>query len=137
MNKRIEFFSFGHVFPEHYPTPPDEKTSQLVFDVRMSIPDPWNNGHKKNGLYFETSNYVIKNGEEFIIKTKKVIVDIVGDFLSEEQKDFETLKIFFGCKGGWQRSVALAENFHAFIKKMHESDKNLETMVKHLSIDRW
>lgn len=142
--KKITFYSFGHIFPDCYPKPPkNTNIRQFVFDVRnMSIETFNTDAPPDSGLVKSMRDIVIgycrENGylgglEAIIERTFRDLVD---------HKEDQEIRIYFGCAGGWQRSVALAEYFKDYCKKIWAENCSSKSMqlpitTRHLTINRW
>lgn len=91
--------------------------SDLLFDVRF-LPNPYYEAELKNhtGMEKEVRDYVFRGGyaDEFM-KRLRALIDFLIPHYIEEGKP--TLTISMGCTGGRHRSVAIAEETAAFLKR--------------------
>lgn len=142
--KKITFYSFGHRFLDCYPKPP-KKTNvrQFVFDVRdMSIETFNVDMPPDSGLVKKMQDIVIGHcrGNGYLDSMEAIIEQAFRDLIS--RKEDREIKIYFGCAGGWQRSVALAEYFKNYCKKIWAQNCSSKFMqlpirARHLTINRW
>ncbi len=134
--RKITVYSFGHDFPEDYPQYPGKKIEQHIISLRSVLPDPYFSklALKKSGLDPEVKNYLTKESEKVRHGLISLVSILVCGFVNNETKD--ELKIYFGCIGGWQRSVYMAELFKEWIS-IHYRNSNCAVSVEHLSMHRW
>jgi RNase adaptor protein for sRNA GlmZ degradation len=140
--KKVTFYSFGHSprFKEFYPKPPRTLNIwQFVFDVRCMICETYNADVPDSGLKESMRKIVItgvrRNG--YLSSLKKIIQQSLLDLILLKTKEDKELRFYFGCLGGWQRSVALAEYFKELCQKIvthHRASGQIEVRVRHLTI---
>ena len=130
MKKTVRFFSFGHHYHRLYPKRPAENTYQIVFDLRM-LYEPYRDGYEDSGLEGDIKKLVIRQNKKFFTAMKPVLRELIDRFHHNSQ--YHTLDIFFGCVGGWQRSVAAAEYFKDWTL---ENLPGLSVTVRHLRIEK-
>jgi RNase adaptor protein for sRNA GlmZ degradation len=127
------------MFPDDYPKTPDEKTEQHVISLESSIPDPYHVpglNLEKNGLDQEVEKFILEKSEQLLHGLKALFQSIASGFFRNSEK--EELRIFFGCKGGWQRSVFMAAYFEKWLNTMFgRLHKKCEIRVEHISMKRW
>ncbi|MDP4110031.1 MAG: RNase adapter RapZ [Bacillota bacterium] len=91
--------------------------SDLLFDVRF-LPNPYYEAalKAKSGLDKDVRDYVFSSGkaEEFLRLTRKLIDFLIPQYIDEGKS---SLVISIGCTGGQHRSVAIAEEVAAYLKK--------------------
>jgi RNase adaptor protein for sRNA GlmZ degradation len=115
--KKIIFYSFGHnlAFKDCYPKPPrNYNIRQFVFDVRDLVNEIWDGEIPDSGLKKRTRSRIIKMIDEngYYEPFKKMILGMLHDLVLKSKWDEKKeIRIFFGCHGGWQRSVSLAKHF--------------------------
>jgi RNase adaptor protein for sRNA GlmZ degradation len=98
------------------------------------VPD---NGLKKSMIKIVTAG-VRKNG--YLSSLEKIIRLSLLDFIGLKTKEDKELRIYFGCTGGYQRSVALAEYFKEFCQKIvtdHQADGQIMVKARHLTLGKW
>lgn len=143
--KKLLIYSFGHSprFKALYPKPPKNlNVQQFVFDVRHMVKETFNddvpdNGLKKSMIKIVTAG-VRKNG--YLSSLEKIIRLSLLDFIGLKTKEDKELRIYFGCTGGYQRSVALAEYFKEFCQKIvtdHQADGQIMVKARHLTLGKW
>jgi RNase adaptor protein for sRNA GlmZ degradation len=137
--KKITFYSFGHCFPEHYPRPPEESSEQHIISLVSTIPDPYHAeglNLKENGLDPNVQKFIREKGERIIHGLTSLLACLISSFLNNEKK--MELKIYFGCLGGWQRSVFMADHFQRWAKNNTKNHKpKCEITVVHISMSNW
>ena len=121
----ITILSFGF----KYGIPED---SDLVFDVRF-LPNPYyvSELKRKTGNDVEVREYVMNSPEskEFVEKLNDMVTFLVGNYIREGKNQ---LVISVGCTGGKHRSVTIANELYATLKKGRGYGLKLE----HRDIDK-
>jgi len=130
LNKIIALFSFGHYYSDSYPRVPEKNTCQIVLDLRL-LYEPFHDGHQESGLAKNITELVIKENKKFFSSLKPLLEELIGRFRQNDR--YHTLNIFFGCYGGWQRSVAAVEYFKNWLKTKHPE---MSIATEHLTITR-
>jgi len=127
--KIIYIASFGHVFPDSYPQVPKNKTLQYVYDVRGLIEDPgkefWQPGTDQ-----EVADFILtqKEIDNFISMQKPHIEQLL-----KTGGRFRGINLYYGCAGGYQRSVAIVEALFAWLQKNFDSKYTITK--EHLTLD--
>ena len=149
--RKITFYSFGHKlsFKDCYPAAPKNMDiRQFVFDVRDMVGEIFPSDEKDvplSGLNRSMRKSVIKNLDKngFYAPLVVLMLSLIINFI--EQKGDETareLRIYFGCKGGWQRSVAIAEKFTELSECLvqehnYKKKSKIKLNISHLTIGKW
>jgi RNase adaptor protein for sRNA GlmZ degradation len=129
--KSIQLFSLGAKYGL-YPGAPTEYEAQYVFDVRHAIKDPYTvGGIHASGHEHAVREYILSHAKDWLEQTFQYIKFLVDNWLKNSHE--KTLKIYFTCRGGYQRSVVcaniMAERIRATI------NDNIPVTVQHLTID--
>ena len=122
-NLRVELLSFG--FKRGIP-----RDGDLVFDVRF-LPNPFyipELGHH-TGLDEDVKAFVLGHPvtQEFLVKCMDMLAFLLPNYVNEGK---HRLVIAIGCTGGAHRSVAIAENIGAFLRK-----EGWQASVTHRDLD--
>lgn len=144
-SKSVIFYSFGHGFPDCYPKAPKSRnTRQFVFDVRDMVAETFNGEIPDSGLVKSMQKIVMrgckKNG--YLSGLQALIRQSVLDLAARQSNEDQEIRFYFGCAGGWQRSVALAEYFKAYCETILSGSESLRhghliIKIRHLTINRW
>jgi RNase adaptor protein for sRNA GlmZ degradation len=145
LKKTVHFYSFGHAFPKYYPkAPKNRNTRQFVFDVRDMVAETFNKSTPDSGLEEEMRKIVVggckKNG--YLSGLQTLIRKSVLDLAARRSNEHQEIRFYFGCAGGWQRSVALAEYFKAYCETILSGSESLRRehliiKIRHLTINQW
>jgi len=95
------------------------------------LDDPYRYGFEESGLEKKVAEFAIKQNKKFFSSLTPFLTVLIDRFCGNDR--YDAFNIFFGCYGGWQRSVAAAEYFKNWLK-IHYPDIALS--VKHLAIGR-
>jgi len=115
-----------------YPGDPGDNVLQHVVDVRGMMDDPAEKFPKTPGTNPEVQEYVLSQPgvNEWIELELRVIRQWIVELASSQ---FEKLRIYFMCRGGYQRSVTLAT---AITNRLREEFGSQHTInLEHLSVD--
>lgn len=122
LRTRVSSFGYKHGMP---------RDVDLVFDCRF-LPNPhWvDELRPKSGLDDDVADYVLSQppASPFLVELERLLGLLVPNYV-REGKSF--LSIAFGCTGGRHRSVVMAEQAAAILRRM-----GLEPAVDHRDIDR-
>ena len=123
---KVNIISFGY----KYGLPSE---ADIVLDVRF-LPNPnyVRELQKLNGTDLKVKNYVLKWNETgiFLDKIRDLFRFLIPRFI-EEGKYY--LNIAVGCTGGKHRSITIAEDLQAYLKKEFDS---LSILVRHRDINK-
>lgn len=109
---KIKLISFGYKYGK-----PDITAMDFLIDVRHKVRNPWRNValRKLNGLHPDVQRFVAQcSGFEWV----------KGEIVCRLYHD----KIYIGCHGGKDRSVAIAEMMGEWIRK---NDESMDVIVEH------
>lgn len=122
LSTRVSSFGYKHGMP---------RDVDLVFDCRF-LPNPhWvEELRPKSGLDADVADYVLSQpaASAFIEELERLLSLLVPNYV-REGKSF--LSIAFGCTGGRHRSVVMAEQTAAILRRF-----GLEPTIDHRDIDR-
>jgi RNase adaptor protein for sRNA GlmZ degradation len=130
--KAIKIFSVGRKWPEAYPKAPDDETLQYVIDVRGVIPDPGPTFPGQDGTTEAVRQWIL--AQDGVVDWLEwtfngVILMWIQDMVVSDE--FDQLHIVFMCKGGFQRSVFVAEYMAERIRQTCDSGCS----VTHLTVE--
>jgi UPF0042 nucleotide-binding protein len=122
LRTRVMSFGYKHGLP---------RDVDIVFDCRF-LPNPhWIDGLRpKSGLDGDVVDYVLQQpvARPFLVELERTLALLIPAYV-REGKSF--LSIAFGCTGGRHRSVVMAEQVAAILRR-----HGLEPTVDHRDIDR-
>jgi UPF0042 nucleotide-binding protein len=122
LRTRVTSFGYKHGLP---------RDVDIVLDCRF-LPNPhWiDDLRPKSGLDAEVVDYVVRQpvARPFLVELERILALLVPAYV-REGKSF--LSIAFGCTGGRHRSVVMAEQAAAILRR-----QGLEPTVDHRDVDR-
>lgn len=130
--KRIEIKTFG-VRWGLYPGTPPRDVLQHVVDVRGMMADPGSTlpAHL-SGLDHEVRSWILLQSvvPDWLGRERQLMQFRLGEL--EARDEATTLRVYYCCHGGCQRSVVIAEDMAAWLKVRYGERYQVE--VKHLTL---
>lgn len=93
--------------------------------------EPYRDGFVKSGLDEEIQKMVKSKNINFFAALRPALEELIIRF--RKNRKYRTFNIYFGCAGGWQRSVATVEYFKDWLK---DNFPKITVTTKHLTMHK-